>query len=76
MTTATVHPWAATQVPLFEGAVFLLDGEQRRVVAPDVTETDDGRRSCTWPGPTVRWSRCRCGTSSWDGACVRCPARL
>jgi len=44
VTTATVHPWAATQVPLFEGAVFLLDGEQRRVVAPGMTETDDGRR--------------------------------
>jgi len=44
VTASPVHPWAATRVPLFEGAVFLLDGEQRRVVSPGMTETDDGRR--------------------------------
>lgn len=44
MTAPAVHRWAATQVPLFEGAVFLLDGEQRRVVAPGMTEADGGRR--------------------------------
>ena len=44
MTASAVHPWAATRVPLFEGAVFLLDGEHRRVVSPGMTEDDDGRR--------------------------------
>ncbi len=44
MSVAQVHPSASTRVALFEGAVFLLDGEHRRVVAPGMTETPEGRR--------------------------------
>ena len=44
MSVVQVHPWASIRVALFEGAVFLLDGEHRRVVAPGMTETPEGRR--------------------------------